>query len=150
MVTGVNFTDSTKLTVGGVSVAYTKVSATQVKATLPVHAAGAVDVRLTTPGGVTAPGAYARFTYRAPVPVISKLSVTKAALRTATPVRITGSGFTGASRVTVGGVVTAFTRVSDTEIRMTLPARTRAGQAPVVVTAPGGRSAAVAFTFVAA
>ncbi|MET8151029.1 IPT/TIG domain-containing protein [Actinoplanes sp. NPDC049668] len=149
VVTGVNFTDSTRLTVGGVGVAYTKVSATQVRVTLPVHKAGAVDIRLTTPGGVTAPGASSRFTYRAPVPVIRRLSVTKAALRTATPVRITGSGFTGATRVTVGGVATTFMRVSDTEIRMTLKARTRAGSAPVVVTAAGGRSAAAAFAFVA-
>ncbi|MEU7908434.1 IPT/TIG domain-containing protein [Actinoplanes sp. NPDC049118] len=150
VVNGVNFTDSTKLTVGGVSVSYTKVSATQVKATLPVHAAGATDIRLTTPGGLSATGPAATFTYRAPpVPVISKLSVTKAVLKAATPLTITGTGLTGATKVTVGGKTATFTKVSDTEIKMTVAARTVASEAPIVVTTPGGTSKAAAFSFVA-
>lgn len=151
VVNGLNFTDSTRLTLGGASVPYTRISATQVKATLPAHAAGTFDLLLTTRGGITAAGPDTRFTYRLPpVPVISTLSVTKAITRTWTPVTITGSGLTGATRVTVGGTAMSFTRVSDTEIRLTVPPRTTAGEAPIVVTAPGGTSTPAAFSFVPA
>lgn len=52
-ITGTALTDATALTLGGVKVAFTKVSATQVRATFPAKAAGAYDVRVTTPGGTS-------------------------------------------------------------------------------------------------
>jgi hypothetical protein len=141
VVTGRNFTDSTRLTVGGVSVAYTRVSATQIRVTLPAHVAGAVELRLTTPGGVTPPGT--RFTYLAPpAPVITSLSVATARTRMTTPLTITGRALTAASRVTVAGVPVGFTRVSDSQLRLILPARFTAGAVPLVVTTPGGTSRA--------
>ena len=149
VVTGQNFTDSTKLTVGGVPVAYTKVSATQLKVILPTHAAGLVDVQLTTPGGTTALGSAARFTFTPPpVPVITRLSVTSAAAKVATPLTITGTGFADATKVLVGGIPVTFTKVSETQLRLTVPARAAGGLALVTVTTPGGTSAAAVLTFV--
>jgi hypothetical protein len=233
VITGQHFTDSTKLTVDGVSVAYTRVSATQVKAVLPVHAAGSADIQLTTPGGASPLGPAAQFTYNAPpvpvvgevtppsalsllattvtltgtdftgvtkvtangtgvaftkisdnelrvrlaprapgpvdlvvttpggastaatftaltppVPVITQLSVPSAATKVSTPLTITGTGFTGATKLLVGTQAVAFTKVSDTQLKATVPARTPAGDAPITVTTPGGTSEAVPFTFV--
>ncbi len=151
VITGENFTDSTRLTVGGVSVSYTRVSATQVKVILPVHAAGPVDVRLTTPGGTTATGPQAQFTYNAPPkPGVTALSVSSAVLKANTPLTITGTGFGGASRVYVGTVAVSFSRVSDTQLKLTVPARTTGGSAPITVVTPGGTSDPAAFRFVAA
>jgi hypothetical protein len=151
VITGANLTDSTRLTVGGVSVSYTRVSATQVKAILPIHSAGPVDVRLTTPGGTTAVGSAARFTYLAPpVPVISGLSVSVAGTKLGTPLTVTGTGFTGATKVFVGSVAVSFTTASDTRITLRAPARTTAGAAPVTVVTPGGTSTAAPFVYVLA
>ncbi|MFI7544341.1 IPT/TIG domain-containing protein [Actinoplanes sp. NPDC049599] len=151
VVTGENFTDSTRLTVDGVAVSYTRVSATQVKVLLPAHLAGPVDLQLTTPGGRSATGVDARFTYTAPpVPVVTGLSVPVATIKVSTSLTITGTGFTGASRVFVGGTALAFTRVSDTQLRLLVPARATAGSAPVTVVTPGGTSQPTSFAFVAA
>jgi hypothetical protein len=149
VINGENFTDSTRLTVGGKPVSYTKVSATQIKALLPTNPAGAVDVQLSTPGGATALGPDARFTYTVPpVPVISALSASSAITKLSHPLTITGTGLTGATKVVVGTVAVRFTSVSDTEITLRLPARAKAGAAPVTVITPGGTSQAASFTYV--
>jgi hypothetical protein len=142
---GENFTDATKLTVAGVSVPFTKVSATQVKAVLPVRPAGAADVQLTTPGGVASG---AQFTYAAPpVPVISSLSTSIGRTKIVTPLTVTGTGLTAATKVLVGTVSVGFTKVSDTQLTLRVPARTTAGDAPVTVTTPGGVSDPAPFRF---
>ncbi|HRI04238.1 MAG TPA: Calx-beta domain-containing protein [Pyrinomonadaceae bacterium] len=63
---GTNFTGVTDVTFDGVTAAFTFVSATKMSATAPAHAAGAVDVRVTTPGGTSATNANAVYTYVAP------------------------------------------------------------------------------------
>jgi uncharacterized protein (TIGR03437 family) len=56
-----------------------------------------------------------------------------------TAITITGTGFTGATSVTVGGVVaTSLVVVSDTSITCVTPAGTVVGQANIVITTPGG------------
>ncbi|OJF10866.1 IPT/TIG domain-containing protein [Couchioplanes caeruleus] len=62
VVTGKDLTGAT-VTVDGRRVRFTKISATQLRLTLAPHAAGAVAVRITTPGGTSAE---ATFTYVAP------------------------------------------------------------------------------------
>src|SRR5271156_2468313 len=49
---------------------------------------------------------------------------------------VSGSGFTGATTVTVGGVTASFVINSDTQITLTLPASAISGQ--IVVTPPIG------------
>ncbi|GAB7052747.1 IPT/TIG domain-containing protein [Catenuloplanes indicus] len=53
IITGTSLGDLTALTVAGTRVGFTKVSATQIKATLPARAAGVYEVRVTGPGGVS-------------------------------------------------------------------------------------------------
>ena len=75
-----------------------------------------------------------------PVPVVTGISPTSAALAGGTIVTITGTGFTGATKVDFGAVAaTSFTVVSDTEITAVSPAQA-VGTHDVLVTTPGGTS----------
>ncbi|GGQ67908.1 hypothetical protein GCM10010166_42370 [Couchioplanes caeruleus subsp. azureus] len=144
---------ASRVTVGGRTVPFTQISETQLGATLPARAAGTVNIQVTTPGGVSAVGAGNAFTYVAPArPVVTELSVTRGLTTVRTSVVVTGTGFTAASRVTVGGSSVPFNLRSDTEIDLVLPTRS-VGTANVQVTTPGGTSAtggASTFTWVAA
>ncbi|MEI5679504.1 MULTISPECIES: putative Ig domain-containing protein [unclassified Mesorhizobium] len=75
VITGTNLTGATAVTFGSTAViSFTVDSATQITATTSAHAAGPVDVAVTTPGGsATAAGA---FTYDAPV--VPRLSINDA------------------------------------------------------------------------
>ncbi|GAB7042655.1 MULTISPECIES: IPT/TIG domain-containing protein [Catenuloplanes] len=145
-ITGTSLGDITALTVGGVRVGFTKVSATQVKATFPARAAGAYEVRVTGPGGVSDA---LTFTYvTPPKPVISSLSATTGTAGRSITITIGGTSFGDATALTLGGTRIAFTKVSGTELRATLPGRV-AGTYDVQVTGPGGISdKGVGFTYV--
>jgi Papain family cysteine protease/IPT/TIG domain len=144
---GTAFAAASKVTANGVSVPFVNVAETQIRITLAARAAGTVALVVTTPGGTSA---VATFTAVAPPhPLISSLSSATGATNRPTPLVITGTGLGGATRVTLGGVSLAFTKVSDTELRLTAPAHV-AGAAPIVVTTPGGTSAAASFTYAAA
>lgn len=126
---------TTAVRVGGAAAAFTVDSDSQVRATTPPGAAGQADVALDTPGGTaTRAGA---FLYLAP----AALTGVQPAVLTAQGgqgVTLTGSGFTGASAVTFGGLPAAsFTVLSDTQIHATTPALP-AGPVAVVVVAPAG------------
>jgi hypothetical protein len=138
-ITGSNLKGATRVTAGGASVPFTKVSDTVVKATLPAHAAGALDVQVTTPGGTSATGT--AFSYVAPpAPVVNQVSPSTGVTNVSRTVTITGTGFTAASRVTAAGTALSFTRLSETAIRATLPVHS-AGSVDIQVTTPGGTSA---------
>src|SRR5262249_19960430 len=62
-ITGSNFTGATAVSFGGTAASFSVVSATSITATSPAHAAGAVDVTVTTPNGTSATSAADRFTY---------------------------------------------------------------------------------------
>src|SRR5208283_685730 len=79
------------------------------------------------------------------VPVVTGVSPTYGPVSTSTAIIITGTGFTGATGVTVGGVTaTNVVVVSSTEITATTPATSTAGQVDVLVTTPSGTSSSVA------
>lgn len=66
---------------------------TVITATSPLtNTTGAVDLRLTMPGGVSATGAADRFTYTAPAPTIAAISPLTGSTAGSTTVTITGSG----------------------------------------------------------
>jgi len=68
VITGTNLTGATAVTFGGTAATSFMVdSATQIMATSPAHAAGVVDVLVTTPGGTSANTAADNYTYVAPV-----------------------------------------------------------------------------------
>ncbi len=138
-ITGTNFVTAgtTTVTLGGTAAtAVTVDSATQITATAPAHAAGLVNVVVTTPGG-TATGTNA-YTYTA-APTFTLIATAYGRINGGTSVTITGTNFiTGATAVTFGGTAaTTFTVVSATSITATTPAHA-AGAVTVVVTTPGG------------
>ena len=78
-------------------------------------------------------------------PTVSAISPATGALGGGQAVTITGTGFTGATSVTIGGAsATSVTVVSATSITARTPAGA-AGTASVLVTTPGGTNAANTF-----
>jgi hypothetical protein len=150
-ITGTNFTGVTAVTFGGTAAAgFTFNSATSITATSPAGAAGAVDVRVTTPGGTSATSAADQFTYAAP-PTVTSISPTSGPQTGGTTVVITGTNFTGATTVVFGATAaTGVTVNSATQITATSPAGT--STIDIRVTTAGGTSATSAadqFTYVA-
>lgn len=125
-ITGTNLTGATGVTFNGASAAsVTPVSDTQVVAVVgPGAKSGKIAV--TTPGGTAT--SKAKFTV--PPPTITSFSpATSAALA---PVTITGTGFTGATGVSVNGTPAAsYTVISDTEIKAWLGSGTKTGKLSV-------------------
>jgi len=154
-ITGSGFIGTGKVRFGtAVAARFTVVSDTVVTAVTPAQLPGPHPVYVTTAGGTNIAGA-ALSEFRALAPVAVTTAVTPASGPTTggTTVTITGTGFSGATRVAFGAVAaTSFTVVSNTEITAVTPAEVR-GTRPVYVITPGGRSSAgtsgTAFTFVA-
>ena len=105
---------------GTAATSFTVNSATSITAITPAHAAGAVNVQVTTPGG-TGTGV-ALFTYVMPAPTVTTVSPATGPTTGGTSVTITGTNFTGATAVTFGGTAaTSFTVNSATSITATTP-----------------------------
>jgi uncharacterized protein YhjY with autotransporter beta-barrel domain len=153
VLTGTNFTGATAVSFGASpATAFTINSATQITATSPAGAAGAVDVTITTSGGTSVTGAADKFTYglSGGAPVVTALSPTGGPPAGGTSVVITGSGFTGATAVKFGTkAATSFTVNSDAQMTAVTPTGT-AGVVDVTVTTSAGTSvigAADKFTY---
>jgi hypothetical protein len=142
-ITGTGFTGATKVAFGGVAASsFNVVSDTQITAVSPAQAAGAHHIVVTGPGGTSALVSADVYTYKPPAPAITSISPTSGTTAGGTTVTITGSGFTGATRVAFGGVsATSFNVVSDTQITAVSPVQT--GAHYIVVTGPGGTSPTV-------
>ena len=155
-ITGTNFTGVTGVSFGGTAAAgFSFISATSMTATSPAHAAGGVDVKVTTPGGTSAvaTGDFFTFVTTAAPPTVTSLSPTSGPIAGGTVITITGANLTGATVVSFGGIGgTALTPVSATSMKVTSPAHV-AGAVDVTVITPAGTSAVTAgdtFTFVGA
>ena len=125
--------------------------------------AGTWDVTLTIGDGGTLPSAISTQTttitvsaaaVSTTVPAVTSVSPAYGPVSTSTSITIIGTGFTGATGVTVGGAAaTNVVVVSPTEITATTPATSTAGQVDVLVMTPSGTSSTVAgdeYTFAAA
>lgn len=139
-VTGSGFTGATSVNFGGVNVLPTVVSDTTLTVTSPAHAAGTVDILVTTSAGTSTASAADQFVYGSG-PVVTAISPTSGPLGGGTVVTITGTGFTGATSVMFG--TTSVTPVvnSDTSISATSPVATASGTVDVTVVTPAGTSA---------
>lgn len=140
-ISGTGFTAS-GMTVkfGTVTAVFTYIDSTTIVAVAPAQSAGVVDVIVTTPGGTSPNTAADNYTYTgSSAPVITSLSPVSGPVGTS--VIITGTGFTGATSVTFGGVSSLFTVNNSTQITATVPVGTPAGVVDVRVTTPGGTSA---------
>ena len=147
VITGTAFTGATIFTFDGTAATCTVDSATQITCTSPAHAAGAVDVVVTTLGGsATSAGG---FTY-VPAPTISSVVPNSGPAAGGTSVVITGTNFTGATAFTFGGTAATCTVDLDTQITCTSPSHA-AGAVDVVVTTLGGTATSVGgFTYIPA
>jgi hypothetical protein len=113
------------------------------KAVSPAGPAGAVDVKVTSPGGTSATGSADRFTYFS-APAVSGVSPSSGPVAGGTSVTITGSGFTFAMAVNFGtSAATSFVVNSDSQITAVSPAGA-AGTVDVLVSSSAGTSAAAA------
>jgi len=139
-ISGTNLTGATAVNFGGSPATGVTVSngGTSVTATVPVHAAGVVDVTVTTPGGIGT--GTALYTYVAPAqPTVTVVAPFNGTVGGGTSVTITGTNFLGATSVTFGGQPATGVAVngSGTTITATTPAHAE-GPVDVVIIAPGG------------
>jgi hypothetical protein len=131
IVRGSHFTRTTRVHFGASSGARVHVSSSHsLSVTVPRHAAGTVDVRVTTGNGTSARARTDHFGYIAR-PTVRTISPHSAYTTGGSVITIHGSNFVGATRVLFGRVSTSRVRVlSSTSLRVTAPAHS-AG--PVVV-----------------
>ena len=141
-ISGSAFTGASSVTFGGTAAAsFTVVNANTISAVTPAHAAGAVSVVVTTPGGSNAANSFFTFV-TPPAPTVTGVSPASGVNTGGTSVTITGTEFLGATSVTFGGTAaTNFTVVNSTTITATAPAHAT-GAASVVVTTPSGSNPA--------
>jgi uncharacterized repeat protein (TIGR03803 family) len=125
---GQGFTGTTKVSFKGVSATFTAVSDTYLTAVVPPGATtGSVTVN--TPGGKLTSNRIFRVT-----PAILSFNPTSGTV--GTPVTIGGTSFTGAKKVTFGGVKATFSVDSDMQITANVPTGAKTGK--IQVTTPGG------------
>jgi hypothetical protein len=137
-ITGANLTGATSVTFGTVAATNVKVvSDTTVTATVPAHAAGTVNVYVTSSLGKS-PASSARYAYD-DLPTVSAIAPSHGVKGTV--VTLTGTGFVPGAKVMFGcAAASKVVRVSNTAINATAPARC-AASVPITVTTPGGTSA---------
>lgn len=147
-INGSNLTGVTKVTFGTAPATdVIVISDSQVTAKAPAHAAGLVNVTVTSPTGLSAVTKAGRYTYVAP-PTVSAISPTTG--KPGTVVTVTGTGFGGAKVAFGTTSATRVSRVSSTVLKATAPAGS--GTVDVTVTTTGGPSATTAadqFTYTA-
>ena len=151
-ITGTDFTGATKVAFGPLAAtSYTVVSSTEITAVSPPQAASLRNIFVTTPSGTSAGVAADQFTYTNGPPTVTKVSPTSGSTAGGTTVTITGTNFTGATKVVFGPLAaTSYTVVSSTDITAVSPAQA-ASTRNIFVTTPSGTSAGVAadqFTYV--
>jgi hypothetical protein len=134
-VTGTGFVTGTAVTFDGLPAAVSSVTSTTLTVTAPAHPAGAVDVVVTSPGGVLT--LVDGYTYLA-APTLSGISPDSGTDAGGTAVTLTGDHLSGTTVVTFGGVpATDVLVVDDQTVTATAPAGSD-GPVDVVATTPSG------------
>ncbi|MGN6610096.1 MAG: IPT/TIG domain-containing protein [Jatrophihabitans sp.] len=149
-ITGQNFTAQSTVTFGGMpALEVAQLSPTSLRVVTPAHAAGRVNVRVTTAGGTSTTGDANAFTYVA-APTITDATPASGPSSGGTTITVTGTGFTAGPWVGVafgwhfGGNVHV---LSDTVLTVTTPAGSP-GVVPItVITHYGASSNHLAFTY---
>jgi hypothetical protein len=138
IITGLNLTGATGVTLNGTTMTFGALSATSILAVVPAGATTG-NIVVTTAGGASN-GLLFTVIVTA-TPTVTGLSPTSGPAGTV--VTITGTNLTGATGVTLNGVTVPFTVVNGTTITFTVPAGGNSGN--VVVTTPGGSTTGVPF-----
>jgi hypothetical protein len=139
VITGTNLSSALAVEFGGRSAVFTVNSDTQITATVPAGAASG-SVGVTTLAGAAS---LAGFTFLAP-PVITSFTPTSAGVGAS--LVISGSNFTGADTVRIGGAVAVFTVNSASQITATVPASAASGS--VSVRTAYGAASLAGFVFI--
>jgi RHS repeat-associated protein len=128
--------------------ALTFVSSTEIIATTPAGSIGAVDVKVTTPGGTST--LTAAYTYAAP-PTIASITPVKGKTAGGELVTITGTNFiASATSVQIGGAAaTQVSVTSPTSLTASTPAGTAGSADVAVATSAGTATKPAAFTYFA-
>jgi hypothetical protein len=147
-IVGLNFTGASAVTIGGNACgSLSVVSSNQITCTTSAGSAGASSVLVTNSYGTNT--ANALFTYGTVVtPAVTSIFPTSGSASGGTYVSIQGSGFTGASGATVGGVaLTGFSVTSDTLSSGVTGAGTSGAVSVVVTNAAGSNGANTLYTY---
>jgi large repetitive protein len=141
-VTGTGFTGATSVTFNGTPAAHMVVmndsTITAISPSSPT--VGTFDVVVTNPVGTSATSSADQFTYIYPTPVITSVAPNSGPT-SGIPLEITGSGFTGATSVTIDGTPATYVTVyNDSQLSVVTPVLP-AGTFDVLVTTPGGTNA---------
>jgi uncharacterized repeat protein (TIGR03803 family) len=129
-ITGVSLTQASQVVIGGKSASFKVVSDTGITATVPPDAKTAQKITITTLGGT----AVSSKTFMV-VPNVVSFTPTNGPV--GTEVTINGTSFTGATKVTFGGVAaTSLEVISDSEVKAIVPTGAKTGK--IAVTTPGG------------
>jgi hypothetical protein len=136
-ITGSNLSGATKVHFGSALATNVVVlSDTQLTATVPAHAAGTVNVTVSSNVATSATTSTDRYTYDPP-PALS--SISPATGPAGTVVIVNGTGFVPGAKVAFGtSPATKVARVSSTQLKATAPAGS--GTVGLTVTTPGGTS----------
>ena len=152
---GTNFTGASAVTFGGVAASeFDVMSATEIMAQAPVHAAGVVDVTVTDQGVTSATSSADHYTYNAPAgPAVTGVSPSSGTTAGGAYVTIDGSGFvSGATSVSFGGFASNMVDVMFSTVLDAYAPAHGAGLVNVTVTTTYGTSAVVTadqYTYVA-
>jgi hypothetical protein len=140
-ITGTGFMGATGVSFGTMPASiYAVASDAEITATTPPGAAGAVNVRVTRPGGTSPTNAASRYRYLA-APTVTATTPATGPAAGGTVVNITGTGFVNGTAVAFGGTAAKkVTRVSTTTIKATSPQGTAGTSVDITVTTPGGTS----------
>jgi hypothetical protein len=144
VLTGSGFTGMTSVTFDGAAASCSVTNNSHINCTIPLHAAGAVDVVVTTPDGVaTSTNGFRYYDY----PTVSGISIASGPNTGGTGVSVSGTNLTGFTSVTFGGTSASCSLANDSQLNCNRPAHAT-GTASVVVTTPGGSATSpVDFTY---
>ncbi len=139
---GSGFSNATAVYFGGAQAEFYAPSDSVIDVYSPsASAAGAVDVTVVNAFGTSSTSSADQFTYMAP-PTVTSISPGGGPTTGGTATLINGSGFTGATGVTFGGVsAPSYQVLSDTQILATSPAYSGPYRVDIQVTTPYGTSA---------
>jgi uncharacterized repeat protein (TIGR03803 family) len=127
--TGVSLTQTSSVIIGGISATFKVVSDKEVTGVVPAGAKNAESIVITTAGGSASKGPFAV------EPKITSFTPTSGPV--GTEVKISGTTFTGASKVAFDGVdATSFEVVNDSQVDAIVPSGAKTGV--IEITTPGG------------
>ncbi len=147
-VTGTGLLGATAVDFGSYAAYFQALSDTSLMSIAPASlGTGIIDVTVTSPGGTSTTSMADEFDYTTPVlPTVTGLNTTSGTSAGGTLLILTGTGFSDATQVNLGGTaISNFTIDSDTQISLLTPA-TYAGIYDVSVTTPEGTSATTSST----